>query len=160
MKRAAGIIMTGLFIVGITLMGCPDSFAGSGSPETPGGEPPYGVAVQSDAQGIKLSGVISIEYYDFIDIGTDVLAKARIVSRLRKGTQIKTISGEASDLSMINPLSNQQMIESVMKNKVLDAFFGGDYTLNVTLKAFDRFGEADFGDTSTTVVADIVLVVK
>jgi len=35
MKRAAGIIMTGLFIVGITLMDV-RQFAGSGSPETPG----------------------------------------------------------------------------------------------------------------------------
>ena len=55
--------------------------------DTPPGEPPFGMAIQGDAKGTKLSGVLFAEFHDCIDNpnGNGLLSCAgRFVLRLRK----------------------------------------------------------------------------
>jgi hypothetical protein len=62
---------------------------GSFSDRPDSGEPPMGVAFQSDAQGTKLTGVVSIELLAVERTGTLTIATggARAVLRLRKGKE-------------------------------------------------------------------------
>ena len=96
MKRTVTVITCMMVIFVVTLFGSL-SFAGSGSPDTPPGVPPYGVATQSDAAGTKLTGVISIEYgYGGYECPGALCYDSRILLRLKKGPQLETFYADGA----------------------------------------------------------------
>jgi hypothetical protein len=160
------------YILLLVLAGGALVFAGEGL-ERPPGEPPKGTAVQSDAPGTKLSGVISIELYHIENNGA--LADARIVLRLRKNNDFDTLYGEAFDIDPRNPATSQAAIVAAMKPQVIDRFFGnndGDTTndnaasFNLRTKALEEFGRVNADTTLTGVqgsifiLADVVIAVQ
>lgn len=68
----------------------------AGGADTPAGEPPHGVAYQSDAKGAKLNGVTSIELTD-VNTADFTASAARGVLRLRQGGQIATFYVKVED---------------------------------------------------------------
>lgn len=160
MKISTKIIMVcvGVFLAVALLT----SFAAAAkaSKQEPDGTPPYGVAIQSDAQGIKLTGVVFLEYYNFRETVADV----RIVLRLRKGNIIKTLYGEVKNIDTNLPAANQDAITNTMEPKIIDAFFNGDYRLQVTLKSMEEFEGIDTSTTltdfSSIYLMDVVITVK
>ncbi len=62
MKRFTTLLVVSM---GILFILVPVAFAGSGSPEKPEGEIPRGLAIQGDAPGEKLVGVVAMEHYGF-----------------------------------------------------------------------------------------------
>jgi hypothetical protein len=136
MRRSvkAVMCMTVVFIVMIfgSLL-----YAGCGDPDTPPGVPPYGVAIQSDAAGTKLTGVISIEYGAGPTTREGMFYyKSRILLRLKKGNEVKTFYAEG-DLPS-DPVFQQAVITELLKDKILGAFFGGK-ALTITLTTLGEF---------------------
>jgi hypothetical protein len=121
------------------------------------------MAYQSDAAGTKIIGVLCIEYYNqHIDVNNGTLyGDAKIVARLRKGSDLKVLYGEAYRVNLDNVPSNQASITAVMKPKVLEAFFTGQTGLDVTLKSVEEYGDIDVNVNNVTyVVFDVQLAVK
>lgn len=113
------------------------SFAGTGSPDTPPGVPPYGVAIQSDAAGTKLTGVISIEYgYGGYPCPGTLCYDSRILLRLKKGNETKTFYADGA--LPADPILQQAVITDLFKGQILDAFFGGK-ALTITLTSIGQF---------------------
>jgi len=110
------------------------SFAGTGSPEQPPGEPPYGVAIQSDAAGAKLYGTITIEYRSL----TGNCFDSTIVLRLRKGHDLKTFVASGC-LAFADPGLQQQAITMLMKDQILNYFFNGDTSLDIKLISLGEY---------------------
>ncbi|MHC4799770.1 MAG: hypothetical protein ACYTF1_24310 [Planctomycetota bacterium] len=130
-------------------------------PEGPSGEPPYGVAIQSDAAGQKLIGVLFIEYYNIDPQNPFAPADARIFIRLRKGNVLKMFYAEAFDVDISDPANNQEDITEAIKDEILEGFFGSGSGLEITLKSMDDFIQVDAGTPiSTFVMADVVIAVK
>ena len=149
-------------------------FAGEGLERQPG-EPPKGTAVQSDAPGTKLDGVVSIELYNFRNNNT--LADARIVLRLRKNNDFDTLYGEVFNIDPRSPATSQTAIVQAMKPQVINRFFGDNdedttddnadsFTLRT--KALEEFGRVNTDTTLTGVfpqgsifiLADVVIAVQ
>ncbi len=111
---------------------CSLAYAGSGAPQqADAGDPPYGMAYQSDAAGTKLNGVICIEYYN-VDIPGDPgnplnsTANAKIVLRLQKGSGDPVLLyGTAEDVLINDIIVNQLAVTAAMESQIIDAFFGG-----------------------------------
>lgn len=136
MKRTVTVITCMMVIFVVTLFGSL-SFAGSGSPDTPPGVPPYGVATQSDAAGTKLTGVISIEYgYGAYACEGTFCYDSRILVRLKKGNQLKTFYAEGA--LPADPALQQGKITDLLKDKILGEFFGGK-ALTITLTTLGEF---------------------
>lgn len=123
------------------------------------GTPPYGVAMQSDAQGIKLNGALFIEFYNFRYDGPKLIADARSVLRLRKGTSLGTFYTTITGLDFNNPVAVQSALTTSFKTDILQRFFNGDLSLGIIMKTLDEYGEVSAG-TSHFVLADIVVTVK
>ena len=142
------------------LAAAPFVFAGGGLEEPPG-EPPHGVAVQSDAPGTKLNGVLFIEFYD---IQANFSASGRFILRLRKGKDFEVFYGEAFVTDFTSPSIVQTAVTNVLKQVVLDRFFNGA-DLTVKVKALEEFGELTTPTSisttlSTFILADVVLAVQ
>ena len=145
-------------------------FASGGLEQGGGGGPPNGLAISSDAPGTKLSGVVSIELYNFNSSGTS--ANARIVLRLRRNNDFATLYGEPTGtVDPTSPSASQAVITDTMVPKVIDRFFGNnngiftdDGTHDVRVKSLDEFGRVQahnalIGD-SIIILADIVIAVN
>lgn len=142
------------------------------------GEPPYGLAIQSDAQGVKLYGELFVEHYDYqfiIDPPSKTAAVLSVVVRLRKGNQLNTFFADL-DCSVGSPLRPicangrydvtqaeviQNAIIEEMKVRVL-LKFSMDTTLGIKLKNIEEFGVVTNGATplSAMGLAAIELAVK
>jgi hypothetical protein len=164
-----------------------NAYAGAG--DTPSGDPPHGVAFQSDAKGTKLSGVISIELTE-VNTGDFTASAARGILRLRQGGQIATFYSQVDDTSNCShtdvPDENdcvrwefafeiEQIEEALLASLVggpdgiLATFFGEECGANgdacslvVTPKLIDESAEviADVGaGRSLFLVADVTLAV-
>ena len=164
MKRFSKILVVSMAILFILV---PVAFAGSGSPENPSGDPPHGLAIQRDAQGVKLVGVIFVEYYGAYRCEPRNCANARIMMRLRKGAQLQPVSGHVEGVLVNNAADLQRAIKEEMAGDILSAFqING--TLNITLKSLDEFVGADDEASPMaqvigliqTYVADIEIAVK
>jgi hypothetical protein len=165
--------------------------AWAGAADSPNsGEPPKGVAYQSDAKGTKLTGVISIELTQ-VDTTEFTATAARGTMRLRQGNELHTFFAEVddthdcSDLDM--PDENdcvrwefefeiEQIEEALLAeftagpNGILAKFFGAECgpngdtcSLVVTPKLIDESAEifaVTGGGLSLFLVADVVLAVK
>ena len=159
MNNSMKVLIVGLFVASMV-------FAKS---EVPPGEPPFGLAVQGDAKGTKLSGVLFAEFHD-CDFDTG-LCQARIVLRLRKGstTEFATFYGDTGGSASIdpaNPGAAQQAIIDLMSHKVLIHFFGGNFSLQIKLKSVTEFGELHALTTDLTpggsqfIVTDLQIAVN
>ncbi len=165
--------------------------AWAGAADSPNdGEPPNGVAYQSDAAGTKLTGVISVELTQ-IDTVEFTATSARGVLRLRKGNEIHTFYSEVEDTHDCSdadvPDENdcvrwefafeiQQIQEALVEaftlgsNGILATFFpkdcgplGDACSLVVTPKVIEESAEViapTGGGSSLFLVADVVLAVK
>ena|SRR5687767_13714274 len=127
MTNTLKVLAIGLFLASMV-------FAKS---EQPPGEPPFGLAVQGDAKGTKLSGVLFAEFHT-CDFGGS--CQARVVLRLRRSntTAFATFYGDTGGSPSINPANvaaAQQAIIKLMSPQVIGAFFGGDSSLQIKLKA-------------------------
>jgi hypothetical protein len=145
--------------------------------EQSSGEPPYGLAIQSDAQGIKLYGELFVEHYNYYP--TPKTAQIlRVVVRLRKGNQLNTFFADldctvggglpssicsadgrydATQTEMI-----QNAIIEAMRGDVLSAF-NIDPALGITLKNIEEFGivtNSPASPLSAMALSNIELAVK
>ena len=136
-------------------------FAGGGLEEPPG-EPPHGVAVQSDAPGTKLNGEIFVEFWN---IQSNFNANARFVLRLRKGSDFAVFYDEAFVSDWTSPSIVQTAITSALAQDVLNRFFNGA-SKTVKVKALEEFGQLDtVGATVLTsrsffILSDVQLAVQ
>lgn len=160
MKTFTKMVMICMLVV-FAVAFAASSEATKASKQDPSGTPPYGVAVQSDAAGVKLTGIASIEYYNFRGEST---ADARISVRLRKGNIVKVFYAEVNGVDLFLPLSTQTMITNAIKPLVVNEFFGGDTSLQVTLKGLEEFAGIDVStsltDMSSIYLMDVVVAVK
>jgi hypothetical protein len=130
----------------VAVMLCSASGAQGGtSRESPSGEPPFGVAIQSDAAGAKLNGVAYLEYFNFYrnPVTQVTTADARVVLRLRQGKILKAFYGEAAGVNVSSPALNQAAVTAAVADDVLAAFFPGETALEITLKGMIDFGNVD-----------------
>jgi hypothetical protein len=154
---------------------------GRSSFEHGSGEPPYGLAIQRDAQGAKLYGELFLEHYDYLTRDNVKSAQIlRVVVRLRKGDTFDSYFAklDCTDLILRTACSAlgtyydttmddiiKQAIIGKMKDAVLTDFFG-DTTLTIRLKNIEEFGQV-FNDPvispdvrSAFSLSDIELAVK
>lgn len=155
MKSLIKLMVLGLFVGGALV------FAGGGLEEPPG-EPPHGVAVQSDAPGTKLNGEIFIEFYNIQASGA---ADVRFILRLRKGSDFEVFYDEASVTDFTSPTIVQTAITNALTQDVLDRFFNGS-SKTVKIKSLQEFGEldtitpTDLTTRSVFILSDVVLAVQ
>lgn len=174
MYRKLSIFMVVLSVVALAGV---SAFAISTSLQRPSGEPPYGVAVQSDAQGIKVTGVIVIHAMNInpVDPGKVTLADLNVVLRLRKGKDIKVIYTTTngcdiydgcrfmSQVNIDDAEETQNVISQIIRKPVLAEFFNYDQSLTLKLKALEEFVGVDVPlilPAEGYIVADIVIAVK
>jgi hypothetical protein len=162
----------------------------AGGADSPLGDPPHGVAFQSDAKGTKLTGVITIELTE-INPAQFTATAARGILRLRQGGQLATFYTQVenthdcsdADVPDLNDCVRWEfnfeveeieaaLLDSLVLglNGILATFFrddcgvnGDECTLAVTPKLIDETAEifATVGSsTSLMLVADVVLAVK
>jgi len=163
MKHTIKMLAIGLFLASLV-------FAKS---EQPPGQPPFGLAVQGDAKGTKLSGALFAEFHD-CNLTTG-LCEARVVLRLRKGnsSDFDTFYDDTTGIDPANPGAAQQAIITLLAPQVIDRFFGnnnGIFTddptnLQIKLKSVTEFGELGVSSTDLTagsqfVLTDVVIAVN
>jgi len=165
MKQFAKIFMVSMAIMLILV---PIAFAGSGSPEKPEGDKPSGLAIQGDAPGEKLVGVVAMEHYGFYSCGNANCANARATVRLRKSTQLRTFFAYVNDVVVGDFRGNQEQLMQAMKADILTAF-GMDPNAQIVVRNLEEFGSADdfnsplaeiSGGPIFNYVMDVVLAVK
>lgn len=160
MQGATRALVLGMVaIVGSTAIG---PHAAAKSFEEPGaGEPPFGVAVQSDAAGTKLEGVVYVKLFAFGAQQPDgsVPAQAEVVVRVRKGNSIAAFQAVTAVANAFDPGVVQEALETAIVPQVIDELFGGDTSLAVTVKSVTEFGQVD--DVSAVYnLADFTAAVK
>ena len=145
---------------------------GRSSFEHGSGDPPYGLAIQSDAQGAKLYGELFLEHFNY-NSSNKCAQILRVVVRLRKGGLFNTYFAELESTELptgtcpgglydtLKVDGIQQAIIERMKGPVLNYFFG-DTTLTIKLKNIEEFGVVnDPGPPiSAMSLSDIELAVK
>ena len=174
-----------LFVVSFGFLTPGFANARTGAAENPNGEPPFGVAIQRDAQGEKLVGVLFAEFFnntkEWNGSGFSYFADARVVVRLRKGAGFAVFYGEVAHVDITTPKVAQPVLVNTVAEDVLAHFFPGDQGLSITLKSMTDYGQldlcepltADFNNCqpegtfgtiffagNTVVLADIVLAIK
>jgi hypothetical protein len=159
MKRFTRMIIISLAVCFAIALMTPLTFAGVGSPEPPPGEPPYGMAISSDAPGTKLVGTIMIEYYGWGGCGTcapcncvkktcdtccdKTCANARVLLRLSLNNDIQIIFREIPGVITSNGNADiQATIMNAMTPAVLQAF-GFSPTSTVAVKSVSNFMVTD-----------------
>jgi hypothetical protein len=103
------------------------------------GEPPYGLAIQSDAKGTKLYGVAAIE---FLNYGVDGEGKfmatdAKVVFQLRQGNDVQLFTGmHYGSLNLgDDPIPQiQSVLMDAVKDDILEHFFGPTHNPALKLK--------------------------
>jgi len=130
--------------------------SGTASPPTDG---PKGLAIQRDAQGQKLYGVMTIEFYNVFES----VFNARIFARLRSGNLLKTVSGQAFNTDTRNLISHPEEILNAadvygktIQQQILDQFFPGIPSLTVVLKNLTEYAETDVISTLPSCGANYV----
>jgi hypothetical protein len=185
MKPKTKAFVTGLVVLlAMTLAGAA-AWAG-GSPTGQSGSPPKGVAIQSDAAGTKLTGVLFIEFEDVRSCQGLVSDAARLVLRLGHGNDLETFTDVINctnspsacktgvfegcgpdpvtliDLNKISAIQNA--LTAIVKDQILDTFFGTT-SLGITLTRLQEFSILDdppppASPFSRFAVADVDLAVK
>ena len=142
MKRFMTLLVVSMGILCILI---PVAFAGSGSPEKPEGEIPRGLAIQGNAPGEKLVGVVAMEHYGFYPCGNANCANARATVRLRKGNELRTFFTHVDNAVVGDFAGNQNQIMQKLKSRVLSAF-GIDPNSQIVVRNLEEFGSKDDPD--------------
>ena len=131
------------------------------------GEPPFGVAVQSDAKGTKLNGALFAEFYSCVDLGAGHFScNVRVVLRLRKGDtkELETFYAATSGVDPSDPHEAQQDLAALLEPQIIDRFFGNnngiftdDPLLTVKVKSLTEFGGEAVAPTDLTSGSQFVL---
>jgi hypothetical protein len=165
MKRFTTFLLVSVAILFILV---PVTFAGSGSPEKPEGAIPRGLAIQGDAPGEKLVGVVAMEHYGFYSCGNANCANARATVRLRKSKELHTFFASVDNIVVGDFAGNQYQIMQAMKADILSAF-GMDPNAEIVVRSLEEFGSKDdfssplaqlTGGAIFNYIMDIVLAVK
>jgi len=155
MTNRIKVVAIGLFLASMV-------FAKS---ETPPGEPPFGLSVQGDAKGTKLSGVLFAEFHDCIDNpngnGLQICA-GRFVLRLRKTNAndfavFYADTGRLRTIEPENPRTAQAAVIALLEPAVINFFFPGNTSLHIKTKSVTEFGEFDVRGTDLTGFSKFIL---
>ena len=155
-------------IFGVVLSASSAFGAATGFSDDAGG--PMGLAIQGDAPGVKLAGVVFLELFNFHDIetneGTVSAADGYAVVRLRKAQNIQTLYAEITDVPTADSADVQAAIAAVLEEQIIEKFFDGVDTVKLVLRTAEEFGEVDIyrnGDLSNPIsyiITDIVIAGK
>lgn len=145
-KRFFTVLLVVLCSVAL-LPGTAGAFSG-GSGGGVEGEPPNGLAISEFAHGIKLTGVLFVEYINHHwDGGQDYAEMARVVLRLKKGKILKIFYDEIRETMSpeVYPLETQLAIMEKMEADVIAAFFPSETDLEAKVKLMVNFMTIDGG---------------
>jgi len=155
------LIIAAAICVAVLSPGVAMPWSGSSGNQGAASGPPWGVKIIDDAKGIKLTGVIIIEYVNWSNelIGEqqDYADMARVVLRLSKGNDSKGYNDMGNETKgsvlrtfydeipwEVSPVAEAGMIQSwitsEMSGAILDAFFPDETNLGVTVKMMNKFG--------------------
>ena len=147
-------------LLALGLLAAPAAWASFADPT---GAAPFGITVQPDAKGQKLDGVVTME---FVMLDDRFASHARVVLRLRKGSQLGTVYALVPGvLDTEDPESVQAAVFDVIEEKVKAKFFPEECgpsglscpAVTIVLKDFDEVGTTDDGAASLFVVGNLVL---
>jgi hypothetical protein len=137
------------------------------------GQPPNGIGIDGKAQGTKLDGVLSIEFYnkvfhpETLTTPAHTSADGRFVLRLKKGSDFAMFYTEADIADTGDPTVVQAVITDNLEDDVLARFFPDKIGLTIKLKAIDQFGALNTATTvpfpstsSTFILSNIQLAVQ
>jgi len=133
-----------------------------GAPAGQPGEPPFGLALQGDAAGTRLTGVLYVEFYNLMrdpacmSTASDpcrncplAYADARIVLRLQKGDKdlqtffgevVGTGNGTEGKVYIQDAAAMQEAVTSVMAPQIAEGFFPGKPNVRIVLRSMKNFG--------------------
>ena len=130
MKKFDLIVVLGLILVSLSA----GSTAFAGSPAQPPGSPPYGMAVQGDVAGTKLTGVVEVSFYNLhctspgsfsCNNGGPDLSSAKATMRLSKGTNnVNTFYVDLGTVHFSDVAAVQTLAMERFRAPILAAFFG------------------------------------
>lgn len=145
MKRMCFLVTAGCCIVALCLPHV--VLGGTNSEGGTSGDPPYGVAIQSDAQGTKLYGILFAEFYNqyqaLVDGEIKYFGDARVTLRLRQGSKFELFYGEVSNMDQSSPQVAQPVLVGAVAEDVLNYFFSGQLGLKIKLKGLTEYGDLD-----------------
>jgi hypothetical protein len=128
------MLATGFVVLGACLLLTQQSWAAGGF--NPDGNPPFGVAPQSDAKGTRLQGVFVIEFLNVDPMTGDANDGARGILRLRKGSQLEDYNSLLPGPVAYGTGGEQQAVQAAlidaMGQDVLDDFLPGEQACAAT----------------------------
>jgi hypothetical protein len=126
MRVGKRILVVGFVALGACLLLAQPLWAAGGN--QPDGNPPFGVAPQSDAKGTRLQGVFVIEFLN--SDGQTAFNGARGILRLRKGSQLEDYNTLLPGPVQYGTGGEQQAVQAAlidaMGQDVLDDFLPGE----------------------------------
>ncbi len=140
MKSAKRFTMAlGLILLAVMLTAsnglCSTTGFGGGSSEGP-----MGLAIQGNAPGVKLAGIMCLELYNPHQVdGVDVSDGYAIV-RLRKSNIVHTFYAEIFDVPVDAPGHAQDAIMEALADEIREVFFDGDSTVELVLRNVEEWG--------------------
>ncbi len=130
MRRLQTLIVTVkmVFLVGLIVgMSGIERAQAAASFERPSGDPPFGQMVHGEAKGTKLIGIMTVEFTDYEAGEDDFAGGARVVLRLRQGSQLGTFFSVVNGpINLNDPLSSPQIIINSLGQKIVSLFSPGD----------------------------------
>lgn len=170
MRAIDRYLVTGFMMLAACLLLTQQSWAAGGN--QPDGNPPFGVAPQSDAKGTRLQGVFVIEFLN--SDGQTAFDGARGILRLRKGSQLEDYntllpgpvaygtSGEqqAVQAALIDAMG-QDVLDDFLPSEVACAGMCTDDCACIKVKRLEEFVQVDTTDGSNDqlFVMDIELAI-
>ena len=137
------------------------------------GLPPYGMAYQSDAQGPKLYGTLSVDSYNTLydpTPPTHLYANIKATLRLTKNNQIQVYyddnyaEGDGNRVDLNNIAAIQTKLINDWKAQIIADFFGsGSGYASVVLKAagdYVSYDDDTLTSSSSYTIMDVILSVK
>ena len=130
-----------ILMFGVVLSSSSAFAAATGFSDDAGG--PMGLAIQGNAPGEKLAGVMCLELYNPHVIGGDDVADGYAVVRLRKSNLMHTFYAEIFDVSVTDPIYAQDAIMAALDTEIKNIFFDGDDTVVLVLRNAEEWGSVD-----------------
>ena len=157
MKSIKRNILLLLICCGIILTASQAFSAATGFEDEAGG--PQGLAIQGNAPGEKLAGVMFLELYNPHDVYDPALeedvdgADGYVVVRLRKSNLMYTFYAEIFDVSTLDPRMAQEATMKAMAQKIKEVFFNNDQSVQLVLRNAEEWGSVD-GDRSGEIAVE------
>jgi hypothetical protein len=164
MKLFGKTLKVGLMVFSALMMLSTVSFAGSGSPDSPPGAPPYGVKMEGAAKGTKLYGILSIAYSgnDTCNIppyGEQPCTYGKMTLQLQRANGGTSTFYNEGWLP-VDPGLQQDTLISIFKAQILTQFFDDDQSLNIVLVSMGPVQVVGPGGSDDYMVTDITLAVN